>query len=97
MKNLTKPFIAGVILLMLVPLVTLLTGWRWQPSGDDDLLRRSVALRDRYRGISAGHYRITPFCIRLSVCFCGSRKQAPRAAALILAVVAAGQGSIKWR
>ncbi|MCU6239355.1 phosphatidylglycerophosphatase, partial [Morganella morganii] len=46
MKNLTKPFIAGVILLMLVPLVTLLTGWRWQPSGDDDLLRGLRYLTD---------------------------------------------------
>ena len=47
---------------------------------------------DRYRGISAGHYRITHFCILFVRLFRGSRKQALRAAALILVVVAAGQG-----
>lgn len=91
MKNLTKPFIAGVILLMLVPLVTLLTGWRWQPSGDDDLLRGLRYLTDTAAYPLAIIVSLI-FCILFVRLFRGSRKQALRAAALILVVVAAGQG-----
>ncbi|MGJ7072529.1 phosphatase PAP2 family protein [Morganella morganii] len=91
MKNLTKPFIAGVILLMLVPLVTLLTGWRWQPSGDDDLLRGLWHLTDTAAYPLAIIVSLI-FCILFVRLFRGSRKQALRAAALILVVVAAGQG-----
>ncbi|WP_025153131.1 phosphatase PAP2 family protein [Morganella morganii] len=91
MKNLTKPFIAGVILLMLVPLVTLLTGWRWQPSGDDDLLRGLRYLTDTAAYPLAIIVSLI-FCILFVRLFRGSRKQALRAAVLILVVVAAGQG-----
>ena len=91
MKNLTKPFIAGVILLMLVPLVTFLTGWRWQPSGDDDLLRGLRYLTDTAAYPLAIIVSLI-FCILFVRLFRGSRKQALRAAALILVVVAAGQG-----
>lgn len=91
MKNLTKPFIAGAILLMLVPLVTLLTGWRWQPSGDDDLLRGLRYLTDTAAYPLAIIVSLI-FCILFVRLFRGSRKQALRAAALILVVVAAGQG-----
>ncbi|KJF77450.1 phosphatidylglycerophosphatase [Morganella morganii] len=91
MKNLTKPFIAGVILLMLVPLVTLLTGWRWQPSGDDDLLRGLRYLTDTAAYPLAIIVSLI-FCILFVRLFRGSRKQALRAAALILVMVAAGQG-----
>lgn len=91
MKNLTKPFIAGVILLMLVPLVTLLTGWRWQPSGDDDLLRGLRYLTDTAAYPLAIIVSLV-FCILFVRLFRGSRKQALRAAALILVMVAAGQG-----
>ncbi|HDF2340789.1 TPA: phosphatase PAP2 family protein [Morganella morganii] len=91
MKNLTKPFIAGAILLMLVPLVTLLTGWRWQPSGDDDLLRGLRYLTDTAAYPLAIIVSLI-FCILFVRLFRGSRKQALRAAALILVMVAAGQG-----
>jgi len=91
MKNLTKPFIAGAILLMLVPLVTLLTGWRWQPSGDDDLLRGLRYLTDTAAYPLAIIVSLI-FCILFVRLFRGSRKQALRAAVLILVVVAAGQG-----
>lgn len=91
MKNLTKPFIAGVILLMLVPLVTLLTGWRWQPSGDDDLLRGLRYLTDTAAYPLAIIVSLI-FCILFVRLFRGSRKQALRAAVLILVMVAAGQG-----
>lgn len=74
MKNLTKPFIAGVILLMLVPLVTLLTGWRWQPSGDDDLLRGLWHLTDTAAYPLAIIVSLI-FCILFVRLFRGSRKQ----------------------
>lgn len=91
MKNLTKPFIAGVILLMLVPLVTLLTGWYWQPSGDDELLRGLWHLTDT-AAYPLGIIVSLIFCILFVCLYRGSRKQALRAAAMILVVVAAGQG-----
>ena len=91
MKNLTKPFIAAVILLMLVPLVTLLTGWRWQPSGDDDLLRGLRYLTDT-AAYPLGIIVSLIFCFLFVRLYRGSKKQALRAAAAILVVVAAGQG-----
>ncbi|MBW5406546.1 phosphatase PAP2 family protein [Morganella morganii] len=91
MKNLTKPFIAGIVLLMLVPMVTLLTGWRWQPSGDDDLLRGLWRLTDTAAYPLAIIVSLF-FCILFVRLFRGSRRQALRTAAMILVVVAAGQG-----
>ncbi|MEG0278942.1 MAG: phosphatase PAP2 family protein [Morganella sp. (in: enterobacteria)] len=91
MKNVTKPFIMAFVLLLLLPMVMLLTGWRWRPAGDDDLLRGLWYLTD-----TAAY----PLAIIVSLFFCllfiglfpGSKKQALRLAAMMLIVIAAGQG-----
>ena len=91
MKNVTKPFIIAFVLLLLLPLVMLLTGWRWQPAGDDDLLRGLWYLTDTAANPLAIISSLF-FCLLFIGLFPGSRKQAVRLAAMMLIVIAAGQG-----
>lgn len=91
MYEIAKRTAGGALLLLLMPLAVWVSGWHWQPGGNEPLLKSAV-LGDRNRDLAVGHsdqrypLRLVLWCLRFRL------KAAIGLALLLFAALVIGRG-----